>query len=246
MRYYGGKSLIGKEISDILVKYAPPDNKHVKNGYLEPFCGALGVMKHINSKGYKKCQAYDINKDLILLWKSIQNGTFKPKNIDVSRKCYEYYKNTNKHSWERGFVGLAYSYGGGWFNGYCPNIGERNYIEETIKSLIFEKPLIKKIEFKNSDYKKLKPVNMLIYCDPPYNDTTQKYNNLGTQFDSKEFWKIMENWSKNNIVFISEVKRKAPKNFKCIWKKSYNSKINVQNSLRIERLFIHKKWITEK
>ena len=30
-------------------------------------------------------------------------------------------------------------------------------------------PLIKDIKFKTINYSKLRPKNMLIYCDPPYN-----------------------------------------------------------------------------
>ena len=56
--------------------------------------------------------------------------------------------------------------------------------------------------------------NFLIYCDPPY-----KGNNLSSkffiEFDSEKFWEVMREWSKKNIVVISE--STAPKDFKQIW-----------------------------
>ena len=82
MRYLGGKNKLGKEISEVLKKYAPQDS--VK-GYIEPFCGSLGVTIHMAD--HYKTYVSDIQKDLIMLWKEINTGTFKyPKN--VSKRTY--------------------------------------------------------------------------------------------------------------------------------------------------------------
>lgn len=248
MRYYGGKNKIGKEIAFILEILA---NHFKTKKYLEPFCGSLGVLKHMLK--YQKCIASDYNKDLILLWKSLKNDTFK-KPQKVSKKKYDQYKISSEHSAIRGFVGLAYSYGGGWWNGYCPKIGDRDYVDETYRSLIKMKPLLKNINFKSGDYKKINPdkidKRVLIYCDPPYFNRAQKYVKgkslkkgieITNGFDSNEFWNIMKKWSKNHIVLVSEIV--APKEFICIWEKSYNSKISSSNTNRVEKLFIHKKYI---
>jgi site-specific DNA-adenine methylase len=53
---------------------------------------------------------------------------------------------------------------------------------------------------------------MLIYCDPPYKHT-QGYSAGG--FEDEKFWNKMREWSKDNVVFISE--ESAPKDFKVVW-----------------------------
>ena len=75
----------------------------------------------------------------------------------------------------------------------------------------------------------------VIYCDPPYKDTT-KYSTKG--FPYEEFYDWCRVMSKNNIVLISEYS--MPNDFKCIWKKE--SKVNFDSNRknsdkRIERLF---------
>ena len=51
MKYLGGKHGIGKDIAEYISEQCNPDE--VK-GYLEPFCGSLGVFKNMTDKGYKK------------------------------------------------------------------------------------------------------------------------------------------------------------------------------------------------
>jgi len=66
MKYLGGKHKIGKEISTILKDIGKKNN--IKT-YIEPFCGSLGVMKHMTEDF--KCKASDNNKDIIIMWKEV-------------------------------------------------------------------------------------------------------------------------------------------------------------------------------
>ena len=89
MRYLGGKNRLGKEISQVLKEYG---EKHKLKKYIEPFCGSLGVAIHMVDN--YNVHVSDIQKDLILLWKAIQNDTFKyPRN--VSKRTWLKYKNSN-------------------------------------------------------------------------------------------------------------------------------------------------------
>lgn len=100
-------------------------------------------------------------------------------------------------------------------------------IQETKKRIFVKRceiaqneQVLKEVKFTNKDYRELKPKNMLIYCDPPYKETTYpiKYRRdikYYDKFDNDEFWEIMRIWSKNNIVIISETS--APTDF--IWEK---------------------------
>jgi DNA adenine methylase len=240
VRYYGSKNKFGNEISDVIINYLSKKNLKQSdfNGYIEPFCGALGLFKFIVEKSsFKKFYACDVNKDMILLFKELKKGNEIPLNFKISREEYDYLKESTP-SPIRALGGIVYSYGGGWFNGYCPSSGTRNYVDEGYRSLNSMIPIIKKINFSVVRYQDLKGLkNFVIYCDPPYSETCQKYNS-NSKFNSEEFWNTVRKWSKNNIVFISEIS--APSDFKCIWSKEYTSKINKEGSKRVEKLFVYK------
>ena len=217
MRYLGGKKKLGKEIASVLSHYGDPNKV---DGYIEPFCGSLGVMVHMVDKGYKTCKAYDSCKDLILLWKALKADKFKfPKS--VSERTWLRYKNDKKPSAMRAFIGFGCSFGGIWFSGYAQKY-YKNYENRTpalIESIQSTKnliPFIKKINIIGcKDYKQHRLKNHLIYCDPPYSNTVG-YKAVNT-FNNDEFWNKVREWSKNNIVIVSEYT--APKDFKCIWTK---------------------------
>ena len=84
MKYLGGKHGIGKLIAEFLTKECPPD---IMNGYLEPFCGSLGVFKNMTNKGYQKYIASDIQPDLIQMWKQLQKKSLRLPNT-ISEKEY--------------------------------------------------------------------------------------------------------------------------------------------------------------
>jgi site-specific DNA-adenine methylase len=61
--------------------------------YLEPFCGALGVLRHV-SRHFKKCYANDSCRDLIMLLKEIKKGKFQ--NPKITKDKWLRYKYTSK------------------------------------------------------------------------------------------------------------------------------------------------------
>lgn len=98
---------------------------------------------------------------------------------------------------------------------------------------------LKDVHFECKDYRDLNPTNALIYCDPPYSNTT-KFSGL-EKFDTSQFWEKVREWSKNNFVVVSEYK--APEDFHCVWEKETKTDIRSGNNKkedRTERLFIHK------
>jgi DNA adenine methylase len=238
MKYLGGKNKIGKELACIFDKIV---NNNDVDGYLEPFCGSLGVFKRVIPYNYKKYIAADVHEDLIKLWKELQNDTLKlPKKI--TEKDYIKLKNSNESSSLRAVVGFGLSFGGKFFNGYSQKYSAnsgRDFYQEMKRALDKIKPIIQKsnISFVNKSYDNFNPDNMLVYCDPPYEDTT-KYKSTN-DFDSDKFWETMRKWSKNNYVFISE--EKAPKDFLCIWTKSRNRSTSLKNrEYKLEKLFVYK------
>lgn len=215
MKYLGGKHGIGKLVADFLINECPPDTV---SGYLEPFCGSLGVFKNMTDKNYKKYIASDIQPDLIEMWKKIQNNTLKIPS-SISEKQYNNLKDSPSPNAMKAVAGFGLSFGGKFFAGYAQkwagNSG-RNFLNEFKNSIEKIKPTIEKdnVQFLNKQYYDFKPNNMLIYCDPPYK-STEGYST--GDFDHDKFWDIMRKWSKNNCVYISE--ESAPSDFKVVWKR---------------------------
>jgi DNA adenine methylase len=237
MKYLGGKHRLGKEISGILKHVCPKSHTN----YLEPFCGALGVFRHMTDDF--KCLGSDLQADMIQLWKGVKNNTFKPpKNITPA--FYNKVKNQKGPSALRGFVGFLCSWNGMFFAGLAEYKNtNRNPAKEASNDIDKIKPSLRKknVKFMNCSYDKHKPKKTLIYCDPPYKDTIG-YKGTGTSFNHDKFWNTMRKWSKSNIVIISE--ETSPKDFKCMWKKKYSrgrgfKKGNDGKDVE-EKLFIHK------
>ena len=84
-------------------------------------------------------------------------------------------------------------------------------------------------------YTYLHPKNCLIYADPPCSGS-KGCESVSKEFNYKEFWNIMREWSKDNIVLISE--KCAPDDFDIIWEQETDNKSDTKNRVT-EKLFIH-------
>jgi len=241
MRYHGGKCRLGPDIAELLKKIT---NGYKIKGYWEPFCGALGVMNYMTDD-YYKCYASDACQDLIMLWTSVQKGTFKNPNITEER--WRKLKNS-KPSPERAFAAFGCSYGGRWFSTYADNYitdSRRSFAITSFEKIEKMKPKLTKVNFLFRNYKNhIKPIEnggFLIYCDPPYENSVNNFFGISYPFDSKEFWDTARLWSSwGNIVIVSN--KTAPSDFKCIYSKKIkcSANNNVNNSYYSDKLFIHK------
>jgi DNA adenine methylase len=221
MRYLGGKYKIRKQISCYL--------ESVRGGrdYLEPFVGSAAVLQEM--RGART--ASDSNKALITMYKALQEGWLPPDSI--TEEMYAHYRMTQDEDDPlTAFIGIGCSFGGKWFGGYARGGIKRNYAREAKSSLVKLVPFIKDVHFNTCSYSDYTPKNMLIYCDPPYEDTT----GYGNNFDSLSFWNVMREWSENNIVVISEFK--APSDFRCVL--SIGSRTSIRNSKNISALTVEK------
>ena len=227
MQYLGGKKRIAKQIVEFITPYL--ENKDY---YLEPFVGSCAIIENIKSI---KRYGNDYNEYLIEMYKSLQNGWRPPENLFENE--YLYIKNNKEENKAlTAFAGIGCSFSGKWFGGYCRDKTTRNYALNAHNTLLKQLPKIQDVRFEYRDYKDCKPKNALIYCDPPYANTT-KYD-LFEGFDNNEFWDIMRTWSENNTVLISEYI--APNDFKCVLEIETRTDLRNKNGKiipRIEKLF---------
>jgi DNA adenine methylase len=271
MKYLGGKQRLGKHLQPTLhhLWYFFLKQKGVDlNGYLEPFCGSLGVFKHmtdLGEHGARTLVANDYHPDLITMWKAVQDNTLEYPDA-ISEEEYIAAKLMPSPNAYKAFVGFGMSFGGRYFGAYSQKyLGDKkeDFCKEMVNSLTRTAPCIqkKKVKFTNQMYQKIKPSKKFIYCDPPYAITKHpikyrrdvKYYDV---FDNSEFWNIMRKWSENNIVVISETD--APEDFVEVWNKErYRSAAQStktrfckasdveSDTHKVEKLFIHQSHLDE-
>jgi DNA adenine methylase len=227
MKYMGSKRRIVNEILPIILK----DRKEGQ-WYVEPFCGGCNSLDKVTGKRI----GADNNKYLIALLIKMQEDIIKFP--FVGEKEYQHIKNNKPEyeDWVLGYAGFQLSFGAKWFGGYRRDkAGVRDYENEAQQNLKAQQNLIKGVLFYNCNYWDLDiPENSIIYCDPPYANTT-KYKN---SFDHDKFWIWCEDMVKlGHSVFVSEYN--APENWKSVWSKEVKTCLDVKNYKNdVENLFV--------
>lgn len=238
MRYMGSKSRIAKYIIPIMQAHRKEDMT-----WVEPFVGGANV---IDKVGGKRIGA-DNNKYLIALFKELQKG-YKPP-IGISKEeALKVKENKDKYpDYYVGWVGFtALCYRGMFMNGYSGKeykegaSKSRNYMIECSNNILKQLNNTKGVNFVYSDYKDLYiPSNSLIYCDPPYKNST---GYITGNFNHDEFWEWCRNKAREGYkIFISEYV--APSDFKCVWSKEIKCGLghreNSKSIDRTEKLFTY-------
>ena len=227
MQYLGGKYRLSKKIIPILISNRTSSDQL----YVEPFVGGCNVIDKIVGNRL----ANDSHRFLISMWKDLQRGWIPP---DVVTKEQYYQIKQNKDLYLPslvGFVGFACSFGGKWFGGYATNKRRDNFTGAGKRAVLKQISKMKDVIFSNKSYNELIiPSNSIIYCDPPYVNTT-KYNKV-SDFNTMEFWDWVRKMSKYNEVYVSEYI--APSDFDCVFSSKININLNKNNShKRIEKLW---------
>lgn len=227
IRYLGGKSRTWKQICAFLESVRKPNQT-----YLEPFVGGAWVLQGMSGNRI----ASDYNQSLITLYKSLQQGWNPPTEVSL-----ELYKDVQAKKDPlnplTAFVGFGCSYSGKWFGGLARDGSGRNYALNAYNSLMKKARTFNGVEFLHKSYLDYNPNGYLVYCDPPYQNTTG-YGAVG-DFDTDLFWNTMREWSKSNTVVISEYQ--APSDFECVLEISTKTDMRMKNGTkdqRVERLFM--------
>lgn len=228
----GSKARIAKEILPIIL------NNRNHRPYLEPFAGGMNMICEVSQNEGER-YANDLNKYIIALFKELNKGWIPPNFI--TKDFYEHCKEGNCEDYMRGYVGVCCSYSGKWFGGYAgitkTKVNIRNYIEEAFKNLMLQSLKMKEVYFCSANYYEIDiPKNAIIYCDPPYEGTT----NYKNEFDHSYFWDWVRQISTKHEVFISEYN--APEDFEILWQKEVKSSLSANGNcggskLSTEKLF---------
>ena len=236
----GSKARFAKHILPIVL-----EGRTEAQTYVEPFAGGMNMIDKVVGKRI----ANDIHTELIEMWKALVCDNWKPPYY--SKDQYQQIR-ADKKSYKPhivGWVGFACSYSGKYFGGYAGDYPENrrlkngklpNYQIEAINSTAKQIPKLKGVEFTNKNYWELDiPKNSVIYCDPPYQNTTKYHHDFNHSF----FWDWCREKSKQgHKVYISEYN--APNDFVCVWQKVTNSQLSANgstggNKISTERLFVY-------
>lgn len=196
MRYLGGKAKNAQEIKRVVRTH--------QNGcarLVEPFMGG-GNASSVLAPMFKTVELGDVQEDLILMWQALQKGWEPPLSISVD----EYYELKNQSSSAlRGLVGFGGSFGGKWFAGYAHPSHNRNYYDEARRGVLREVQNFQHANITLKSYQEhIITPDTLVYCDPPYQNTTA-YQGNENAFNHEEFWQVMNDWTnKGAIVLVSE------------------------------------------
>jgi len=238
----GSKSRVKKELIPILESYINEDTVY----YVEPFVGGANIIDSIN---FKNKVGYDKHKYLIELLNAVKDNIQIPESITVEH--YEKVKNSFKlnsgefDDWYYGAIGFLGAFRGLFFDSqgckdYTSQGKTRNNYSESRRNILKQSESFKNIGFFCEDFKTINiPDNSVVYCDPPYENTSQKGYADKNTFNYKYFWNWVRELSKRCTVLVSEYN--APDDFECIWKKEVSTNLAVQSRKKdIEKLFIHK------
>lgn len=230
MQYFGGKSKISKSLAVVL-------NSITKGkSFVDLFCGACNVVEKITTASSRI--ANDNNPYLIALLKAIQDGYEPPTH--VTREQYNYVmSHLDENPALSGFIGIGCSFSGGWKNGYATNNRDHNYAICAYNTLLRQKQKLEGVTLTSCDYNKASiPVGAVVYCDPPYKGTTNKY--YARKFDYDAFVEWVEANKGKYDIYISEYKENVsswPTSYEVVWEKE--SCQQIANRKKTTEVLIH-------
>ena len=236
MQYMGGKARIAKRLVEAILA-----DTGLRSEWWEPFVGGGNVMEHA-CQHFDRSVGTDIHPDLMLLWQHVAAGGEIPEMI--TRERYSELRH-NSPSWERALAGFGASFGGKWFGGYgeikSPRPGRNaEVIRNTYAALTRQGAVVRErsVVFACGSYADFAPPsNSVIYCDPPYVQTTS-YDGTDA-FDHRAFYARCMEWARSSVVYVSEYSIPEYVPHRLIWELDRRVALKREDNSRIatERLF---------
>lgn len=165
INYLGGKTKFAKDILSVIL----PGNEH--RVYYEPFVGSAAFLVHV--PGTMKRFANDKNPYMIAMHKAVRDGWIPPDSI--TEEEYEAIKKSpDKYPPELvGFVSVGCSFGATVWGSYARNAKGTNYAAQAYRAVLDTKEALEGVEFSVGSFHELIiPDGSIVYCDPPYGNTT--------------------------------------------------------------------------
>lgn len=224
MRYFGGKAKISKHLAEFL-------NTQLKQeqAFYDVFCGSCNVISKVDSN--RPRIANDLHKELIAMWRHVQQGGEIPD--EISEEQYRIIKNDNTQpGWLRAFVGFGCSFAGKYWGGYARG-STQNYAKSAKNSTLKKAEGLQNVLFVTCDYQQMNIAhkNAMIYCDIPYKGSVG-YSVGAFNHESFYTWGKKQRWE-GHTVLVSEYKHNVPDGWKVVWE--YNSKKGIRDKEGVQQ-----------
>lgn len=211
IKYAGGKAAVAPALGAWLSAQAAG-----APGYWEPFIGAGWVMVEV---GHPRRRGSDAYREMIALLRALRDGWRPPRAISDAGYVKAW---ANAQSGSEGpletFAAHACAFGGDRFVGYARG-GGRNYAREAARSCEKRAPRLAGVELEAHGFDAWAPPEpgWLVYCDPPYADTTRP--GRGAAFPFRRFWAWAAEMARaGHRVRVSEYR--APRGWRPVWSRS--------------------------
>lgn len=232
----GSKARFAKAIYAKICELSPRNGRP----WVEPFAGGMNMICEVPHEDGPR-YANDCNKYLIALFKHLANCGNLPDFIE-KEEHKKIIKNIESYDdWFVGYVGFCCAYNGvfGTYAGRSKTkIGTiRDYQDESKRGILKQITKLNEVWYCNASYDEIQiPENSIVYCDPPYQNTTGYSTGC---FSHSEFWNWVRKISKEHDVFVSEYN--APEDFECVWQSVATSSLRAASGAgakqSIEKLF---------
>ena len=196
MNYLGGKSRIAAQLVAAMSPWLRG------RAFWDPFCGGLSMSRALAAHGPGLVS--DVNQALITLYTEVRNGWQPP--TSVSRETYRAARYLPDTDPLKAFCGFGVSFGGKWFGGYASNARGDDYTARARTAVISDVAALAGCTFACIDFLEVtpRPVERVIYLDPPYAGTTAYSAPAVGQFDHTRFYARVREWASYTDVFVSE------------------------------------------
>lgn len=228
MQYLGGKSRLAPRIAAIV------NAERRGRPFWDPFCGGLSVAVQLARGGPGVVS--DAQPALIALYRAIRGGWAPPEH--VSEAEYHGARSLPDTDPRKAHAGFGCSFGGKWFGGYArqPTTG-LNFAATAGRSVRRGVASLGGCAIECLDFLAIEPqpLDLVIYCDPPYAGT-ETYAGAAP-FDSARFWARARAWAQFAPVFASEYACPIPHEIVMETKHELGVAGGKQSGARTERLF---------
>lgn len=225
MIYLGSKNRIAKHILPIILKDRLPHQ-----WYVEICVGGGNLIDKVENPRI----GADINPYVIEALKLIRDDAESLPNA-ITENEYADLKQFKNVDGLTGVVGFACSFGSKFFAGYARG-SSKNYMANAKSNALSQSPKLKGCIFICETYERLDiPENSIVYCDPPYENTTGYRDSI----NHSNFWEWCRNMTrKGHQVYISEYN--APEDFTELWSSELRTSFSLQTEkTNTEKLFTY-------
>jgi len=237
--YHGGKQRLGLAIARAIaeeVRVQSAARGLAIRGYCEPFCGMMGVFRHVprilGLSGLRYVGG-DANPAVVAMWEAAMDGWSPPS--QCTKKEYEACRRLPEASALRGYIGHQFSFGGQFFKGFSCMYGkpERQPRAAARVRLIADVLKGARVKLSAGSYEQFSRLRgYVIYCDPPYGGTTHYVDAP----DPHRFWKWCRRMADDNIVLVSGYT--APPDFRRVMDRHHSAHSRGRVARGRERLFV--------